>query len=192
MFSKKRNYLLVVTALLMCAFVTACSFDETEKANKLVDAANTAIKDANDKNVRGTNNLVDMEKAIPEMSDDADLERLRSKAKDIIADLEKARDGYKEAGSKFDEAGKLDVKDKFKEYLNFKAKEMNTRSEMAAAVIAEPKALIDSKGPDEYQKKIDGLLAKVTNLRKDAEDLAGKADKIFEENKDLFKSDAGK
>jgi hypothetical protein len=192
MFSKKRDYLLVVTALLMCAFVTACSFDETEKANKLVDAANTAIKDANDKNVRGTNNLVDMEKAIPEMSGEADLERLRSKAKDIIADLEKARDGYKEAGSKFDEASKLDVKDKFKEYLNFKAKEMNTRSEMAGAVISEPKALIDSKGPDEYQKKIDGLLSKVTNLRKDAEDLAGKADKIFEENKDLFKSDAGK
>jgi peptidoglycan hydrolase CwlO-like protein len=188
----KRNHLLVVITLLLCTLITGCSFDETEKANKLVDTANTAIKDANDKNERGTTNLVDMEKAIPDLGSEADLERLRSKAKDIIADLEKARDGYKEAGSKFDEASKLDVKAKFKEYLSFKSKEMNTRSDMATAVISEPKALIDSKGPDEYQKKIDGLLTKVTGLRKDAEDLAGKADKIFEENKDLFKSDSGK
>ena len=109
-----------------------------------------------------------------------------------IADLEKARDGYKEAGSKFEEASKLDVKDKFKEYLSVKSKEMNKRSELTSALMDEPKALIDSKGPDEYKKKVNQVVAKVTTLKKDAEELAGKADKIFEENKDLFKADAGK
>src|ERR1044072_9211663 len=109
-----------------------------------------------------------------------------------IADLEKARDGYKEAGSKFEEASKLDVKDKFKDYLSVKSKEMNKRSELTSALMREPKALIDSKGPDEYKKKVNQVVAKVTTLKKDAEELAGKADKIFEENKDLFKADAGK
>lgn len=190
MFTGKKKHLLVVIALLTCVFMTAC--DETEKANKLVDAANTSIKDANNKYERGTNNLIDVEKAIPQMSGEADLERLRSKAKDIISDLEKARDSYKEAGGKFEEASKLELKAKFKEYLEYKSKEMNKRSELASSLMEEPKALVDSTGRDEYQQKVNVVVGKVTVLKKDAEEMAGKADKIFEENKDLFKSDAGK
>lgn len=190
MFTSKKKYLLVVVALSMCVFMTAC--DETEKANKLVDTANTAIKDANDKYERGTNNLIDVEKAIPQMGGEADLERLRSKAKDIISDLEKARDSYKDAGSKFEEASKLELKPKFKEYLDFKSKEMHKRSDLASSLMEEPKALIDSDSPSQYQNKVNVIIGKVTVLKKDADEMAGKADKIFEENKDLFKSDAGK
>src|SRR5262249_15643662 len=163
MFSKMKTQTLFVVALLVVAFSFGCSFEETAKANKLIDVANTSVKDANDKIDKGTDKLVGMEKAVSQMEDENDLEKTRTMAKDIISDLEKARDGYKDAGNKFDEASKLKVKDKFKEYLDLKAKEMKKRSDLADAMIGEPKALIESSNHDEYQKKVQAVVAKVTD-----------------------------
>ena len=168
-------------------FAAACNMWETDKANKLVDAANASIKDANDKAQSSGTKLQAFESEVAQIEDEQGLEKVRAEAKALIADLEKARDGYKDAGSKFTEASKLKLQDKFKEYLDFKGKEMKKRGEMTDAMIAEPRALIDSANMADYQKKAEAATTKVQSLKKEADDLESKADKIFEENKALFK-----
>ena len=110
-----------------------------------------------------------------------------NEAKAIIANLEKARDGYTDAGNKFLEASKLKLQDKFKEYLDAKGQEMKKRGEMTGALIAEPQALIDSNNHTDYEKKASDATAKFQGLKKEADDLESKANKIYEENKSLFK-----
>ncbi|HJQ27309.1 MAG TPA: hypothetical protein VKA60_25710 [Blastocatellia bacterium] len=186
MIKTKRLGLLTLLALAL-GFAAACKFYETDKANKLVDAANTSIKDANDKTQSGTSKLVEMEAAVPNIEDEEGLTKWRTEAKAIIADLEKARDGYTDAGNKFLEASKLKLQDKFKEYLDAKGQEMKKRGEMSAALIAEPQALIDSNTPEDFKAKADEVEKKYQDLKKQADDLESKATKIYEENKSLFK-----
>jgi hypothetical protein len=184
---KARAVVLSCLLTLALGFAAACNMYETDKANKLVDAANASIKEANDKANTGTSKLQEMENAVPQIEDEQGLEKWRTEAKAIIADLEKARDGYTDAGNKFTEASKLKLQDKFKEYLDYKGKEMKKRGEMTDALIAEPRALIDSANMADYQKKAEAATTKVQSLKKEADDLESKADKIFEENKALFK-----
>lgn len=172
---------------LALGFATACNMYETDKANKLVDAANVSIKDANDKAQSGGTKLQTFESDVSQIEDEQGLEKVRAEAKTIIADLEKARDGYKDAGNKFTEASKLKLQDKFKEYLDAKGKEMTKRGEMVDTLIGEPKALIDSSNHEEYQKKAAEVATKYQSLKKEADDLEAKAVKIYEENKAIFK-----
>jgi hypothetical protein len=172
---------------LALGFAAACNMYETDKANKLVDAANVSIKDANDKSQSGTTKLQALETAVPEIEDEQALEKWRGEAKNIIAELEKARDGYKDAGGKFTDASKLKLQDKFKEYLDAKGKEMTKRGEMVDALIGEPRAFIDSTNREDYQKKSADVTTKYQSLKKEADDLEAKAVKIYEENKSIFK-----
>ena len=172
---------------LALAWTTGCSMYETGKANQLVDAANASIKDANERAEKSTGELQKMEAAVPAGGDAQALEKWRNDVKAVIAELEKVRDGYADAGDKFAEASRLKLQEEFKEYLDVKGQEMKKRGEMADALIAEPRALIDSKTPGDYQKQADAAMTKVKDLQKEAGDLESKADKIYEANKAMFR-----
>jgi uncharacterized protein YoxC len=172
---------------LTLGFAVACNMYETDKANKLVDAANTSIKDANDKMDKGTTTLQQVETAVPQIEDQEGLDKARAMAKDSIASLEKARDGYTDAGSKFADASKLKLQDKFKEYLDLKGQEMKKRGEMVAALLGEPQALLSSDNREAYEKTAADVTAKVQSIKKDVDALEAKANKIYEDNKAIFK-----
>jgi len=184
---KAKGVVLSCLLTLALGLAAACNMYETDKSNKLVDAANVSIKDANDKLQAGTSKLGTMEAAVPQLEDEEGLEKLRTEAKAIIADLEKARDGYTDAGNKFAEASKLKLQDKLKEYYDFKGKSMKKLGEAADALIAEPRALIDSTNREDFKQKAEAATTKAENLKKEADDLESKAGKIMEENKALFK-----
>lgn len=183
---KKIN--LLVSFLILVAFALACSSsDETEKANKSVDEANVAITDANKNAADGMKKIQEMEAMIPNIKNEEDLKSGRDIAKESISLYEKARDQYKEASNKFGEAGKFKINDKFKEYLDAKSLEMKKRSELMEAIIEEPKALIDSESRKVYQEKVTKILEKSKALKKEVDELETKANKIHEDNKDIFK-----
>ncbi len=185
---KQLNRLVVIcTAMALCGLASACTFYETGKANKLVDEANVAITEANSSVKNGQTQLIEIEQAIPKIESDDDLATQRTKAKAVIALFEKARDKFKEAGGKFEDASKLKLQDKFKEYLDSKGKEMKKRSDLVAALMEEPQALINSNSLEVYQKSVETIVSKVTGLKKEADELAAKADKIHDENKAIFK-----
>lgn len=183
-----KKTILLTMIVVLAGVLSACTMYETEKANKLVDEANVSITDANDKINKGNEKVGDMEAAVSKIEGPEDLEKARGVAKDAAALLEKARDQFKAASGKFDEASKLKLQDKFKEYLDTKSKEMKKRSDLADALLSPGQTLVKSDSKEEYEKAVNDASAKLKTIKAEADDLAAKADKITAENKDIFKT----
>lgn len=165
----KRNAFFALT--LMLTFILACSAlsDDTEKANKLVAEGNTAIDEGN------------------KLATDADAKGDKASAQDAINTLTKAGEKYREAAKKFDEASKLKINDKFKEYLSLKSQEFNKRAELMEVAKKNSQAMLDSDDPETLMTKVQENKTQVEKLDKEAKDLETKADKIRTDNKDLIK-----
>ena len=175
--------------LLLVAVVLACSLgDETDKANKLVNDANTALTDGKKFLEEGDAKKTKMLEAIPEISSEAELEAARVIAKDCISSYDKAIAKYKEAAQKSDEAAKLKLNEKFKDYLTLKGKEYNKRVEIFEAMKGVPQALIDSPKKAAFETAVSAVKTKVDALVKEADDLAAQADKIQKDNPDKIKA----
>jgi len=169
---------------LLVAMVLACSTgNETEKANKLVDEGNTAVQEAK-KNITEAENL--KQKMLK--TDVSHLDEARETAKEAIAAYETAEAKCKEAASKYDEASRLKLGDKFKEYLALKVKEYNKRAELVRTARGVPQALIDSESRQGWITKANSVNEQVDKLSKEADDFAAQADKIQKDNPNIFKS----
>jgi hypothetical protein len=175
--------------LLMVAAVLACNLgDETDKANKLVDEGNAAIGDAKKFIAEAEDKKAKMIDAVSAIKDDADLAAARSIAKEAIAAYDKTKAKCDETAKKFEEASKLKIKDKFKEYLLIKVKEFQKRAELVAAAKGAPQALIDSDNKSAFDTAMKAADEKVDKLSKEADDLAAQGTKIQKDNPDVFKS----
>lgn len=179
-----RSYASTFMALfLLVAAVLACSSgNETEKANKLGDEGNAAVEE-------GKKFYVDAEAKKQQMLETkvSQLAEARTLAKEAIAAYDKAEDKCKEAAKKYDEASKLKISDKFKEYLGLKTKEYNKRAELVEAAKGTPQALIDSESRTSFISRANANNDKVAKLIKEADELAGQAKKIETDNPDMFK-----
>jgi len=174
-----------IALLLLFMAVLACSGsigNETAKANKLVDEGNAAVQegkkyveDAEDKKDKMLHTKV------------SELAEARTLAKEAIAGYDKAEDKCKEAAKKYDEASKLKISDKFKEYLALKVKEYNKRAEVMETAKATPQALLDSESQKSFIARAKANNEKIDALAKEAEDLAGQSDKLQKDNPDIFK-----
>ena len=182
--NSQRNSSTVIAFALMVVAVMACSLgDETEKANKLVGEGNTAVQEAK-------KFVADAEEKKGQMlqTNWSELAEARNLAKESIAAYDKAGDKCKEAARKYEEASKLKINDKFKEYLTLKTKEFDKRAEVVEAAKGTPQALIDSDDPPIFKSRANANNEKVDKLSKEAEDLAAQADKLQKESKGVFKT----
>src|SRR5689334_5392124 len=173
----------LLAGLLLLGVVLACgSGDETEKANKLVNEGNAAIEE-------GKKHVTDGEQKKNKMLQMpvAQLADARSLAKEAIRDYDQAEQKAKEAAGKFDEASKLKVNDKFKEYLSLKVKEFNKRAELVEALKGAPQALIDSENRASFITHANEANQKAERLAKEADDLEAQADKLQKDNPDSIK-----
>jgi thiol:disulfide interchange protein len=171
--------------LLLLAAVLACnssSGNETEKANKLGDEGNAAVKE-------GKQFAIDADAKKDKMLQTkvSQLAEARTLAKEAVALYDKAEEKCKEAAKKYDEASKLKISDKFKEYLGIKVKEYNKRAELVEAMKGTPQALLDSESRASFISRAKENTAKVERINKEAEDLAGQAKKLEADNPDMFK-----
>lgn len=183
----KKNYPLgmFIALLLLIAVVLACSSsgNETEKANKLVDEGNSAVQEAK-------KDLTEAEQLKQKMlaTDVKHLDDARSTAKEAIASYERAEAKCKEAAAKYDEASRLKLNDKFKEYLTLKVKEYNKRADLVQTAKGVPQALIDSESRQGWISKANEVNQKVTQMAKEADDIGAQAEKLQKDNPDIFKS----
>jgi len=175
----------VMAMLLLVAAVLACSSmgDETEKANKLVNEGNAAVQEAK-------KYVTDAEEKKQTMLQTkvAQLAEARALAKEVIAAYDKAEDKCKEAAKKYEEASKLKIKDKFKEYLALKVKEYNKRAEIVETAKGLPQGLLDSESRASFISRVNATNEKVDQLTKEADDIGAQADKLQKDNPDSFKS----
>ena len=170
---------------LLVAAVLACSGsigNETEKANKLVNEGNEAVQEAN-------KFVTDAEEKKGQMlrTKVSEIAEARTLAKEAIAAYDKAEDKCKEAAKKYEEASKLRINDKFKEYLTLKVKEYNKRAEVVETAKGTPQALIDSENQKSFLTRANANNEKVDALGKEAEELASQSEKLQKANPDIFK-----
>jgi DMSO/TMAO reductase YedYZ molybdopterin-dependent catalytic subunit len=182
--NSQRHATAVMALFLVVAAVLACSLgDETEKANKLVDEGNAAVKEAQ-------KYVADAEEKKQKMlrTNVAKLEEARATAKEAIAAYTKAKEKCDEAAGKYEEASKLKIKDQFKEYLTLKTKEFKKRAELVETAQGVPQALLDSKNRADFVSSANTTNEKVDKLSKEADDLAAQATKLQKDNPGIFKS----
>ena len=169
--------------LMLVAAVLACSSGlETEKANKIGDEGNAAV--AEGKKFYGD---AEAKQQAMLQTNVRQLAEARTLAKEAIASYDKAEEKCKEAAKKYDEASKLKLSDKFKQYLEIKVKEYNKRAEVVETAKGTPQALIDSESRASFVSRANENNEKVDKLSKEAEDLAAQATKMEKDNPDMFK-----
>src|SRR5207253_7333617 len=173
--------LLLIAAVLACKSGSTTS--ETDKANKLVDEGNAAVQDAK-------KFVADAEAKKTQMmqTDVRWRAEARVRAAEAIAAYDKAAEKCKEAAQKYDEASRLQINDKFKQYLILKVKEYNKRAEMVATAKGTPQALIESTNRSSFVIRANSNNSKVDQIYKEAEDIGEQADKLQKDNPDIFKS----
>src|SRR5215468_3369312 len=114
-FSSHIAFVLLIFAIWACGSSSSNTAD-TDKANKLVDEGNAAVEQFR--------KLVGDAEAKKDEMMRTDVRRMadaRARAAEAIAAYDQAAAKCKEAASKFDEASRLNVGDKFKQYLILKA-----------------------------------------------------------------------
>ena len=169
--------------LMLVAAVLACSSAmETDKANKIGDEGNAAVEEGKKFYINA-----EAKKEAMLQTNVRQLAEARTLAKEAIAAYDKAEGKCKEAAGKYDEASKLKISDKFKEYLGIKVKEYNKRAELCEASKGTPQALIDSESRSSFISRANVNNGKVAQLLKDADEIAGQAKKLEADNPDMFK-----
>lgn len=180
-----RNYtLLAVLALL--TFALACG--ETSQANKLIDEGNAMITEANKLSEEAG---AKYSKLLDGLTDDNFADEQAKNKTDILAaaaSFGKSAEKYRGASKKFDEASKMKVDDKFKEYLSLKSQEFAKNAESSEAAQTIVKSLAESADGAAFKAKMAEMKPRIEQLNKDATDFQQKAEKIRADNKDKFQS----
>ena len=186
----KLNTIFIILAA--AAFLLACSGggDQLAEANKRVDEANKKIEEVNA--------LITKTEAQNQILFGANIQtvaqlnfykdRMRSTAKDIVNDYEKAGATLKEVAKIFDDASRLNVSDKYKEYVKLKSDEFAKRAEAADVRKGNAQAFIEIDSPRTMTQKFNDNNDKFAKKVKEADDIAEKAKKVESENKDIFKT----
>src|SRR5262245_44068300 len=180
-FSSHVAFVFLIAAIWACGSSNT-NTGETDKANKLVDEGNAAVDQ-----VKKFFEEADAKKDQMMRTDRRRVAEARIHAAEAIAAYDKAAEKCKEAASKYDEASRLQVSDKFKQYLIVKTKEFNKRAELMEAAKGTPQALIESMNWSSYANRANSNQAKVEQLLKEANDMGTQADKIQKDNPDVFK-----
>ena len=170
--------------LLLIAVLLACggSTDESDKADKLVAQANTAVQDYK-KYLTDANEKV---KRMVQMKV-SQLAEAKTLANEAIGLYDRAEDKLKEAASKLEEASKLKIDDGYKQYLTLEVKANNKRAEAIEAYKGVPQGLIDSQSRESFMSREDAAVRKFEQLDKEADDLSAQADKISKIKRDTIK-----
>jgi len=180
-FSSHLAFVLLIAAIWACGN-SGTNTSDTDKANKLVDEGNAAVDQVKKA-------FEDAEAKKDEMMH-TDIRRLaeaRVRATEAITAFDKAAEKCKEAASKYDEASRLNIADKFKQYLILKTKEFNKRGDLMECGKGTPQALIESTNRSSFVIRANSNDAKCDSLYKEAQDIAAQADKIQKDNPDVFK-----
>lgn len=161
---------------------------ETDKANKIIDEANKLITTANENVEKAGKKYDEYTKKVDEIDSEKELEEARDFGKKELFPLYDAMsENFKKASEKFDEASKLKVNPKYKEYLETKTQELKKRSEYALELKKIPQALIDSKKKKDYEENRDKIVESANKMIKEAKELDEKAEKIRKDNPDIIK-----
>ena len=156
------------------------------RANRLIEDSNNAVKESETYAVEAEAKLKELDRRREEFP--GNREELTTVAKQAIELLDKAAGKLREAAANYEAASRAKIDDKLKEYLALKSQEFNKHVEHLEAAREIPRSVMDSAVTDfsllnERRYEINQRIEK---LKKEWEDLAMRAKKIREDNKEKF------
>lgn len=185
----KLNAGLMILATLAMALGCSSGGDQQTEANKIVESANKKLDEAKDlyskTEARNTTLFSANIQTVSQLRNYK--ERAGGEAKSIASDFEKISEMLKDISKQYDDISRMNVPDKYKEYAKLKSDEYAKRAEAVNIRKGNAQAFAEIDDPRIMLKKFDENNGKSDRLFKDAEDVASKAKKIEDENKDLFK-----
>ena len=185
--SRLRKIYVLSAVFILTAFAAACQ-GELKKANQLVEEGNAAVAEALRLAAEGDSKLNQLVGGMANFP--AGRDQLKAPSQEILGLLDKAVAKLREAEKKFADASKLDVEAPYKEYLSVKSQEYGKHAEHLDVLKGIPNTLTDPsvQDGDAAREKFVTIKERVEKLQKEWTDLAARADKIYQENKDKFKS----
>jgi hypothetical protein len=182
-----RKFSLLTTIFALAAFAAACAGDQ-QKANKLVEEGNASVTEAERLATQGDakiNEFLPKMATFPEGRDE-----MKATSQEVLGILDQGIAKLRDAEKKFDEASKLNVEAAYKEYLTVKSQEYGKHADHLEVLKDIPKAFTDPSVTDgeALRARFVTIKERVDKLEKEWTDLATRADKIYQENKDKFKS----
>ena len=186
MFRKTTLWLVVLLAAISLSM--ACGGQEDE-ANKLVNEANALVTkaSANDAKIGSLSKEL-LGEAWVNAEDNAKYVADNKAKFDELAGLDEQNEKtMNEAAGKYDQATKLKVDDKFKEYIGVKSQQLKKLGEKYKAEATFVKALMAEQDSDKAGKLSEDFAKKTTEMNKEIADLTAKADKIMKDNPTVFK-----
>lgn len=184
---KTFNKLTAIIPVFMFLTLASCGKNQIDEANNLVAEANRKIAES-DQLVKKTEKK-NKELFAVFIKTNEDLQEYKqemsAKAKGIVKDFERASDLAENAADKFAEAGKLNVPENYKTYLETKAEELAKRSEAVEARKGNAQAFLDYDDATMI-KKFEENNDKSEKLMTEARELGKKAEKIKEENVNIY------
>ena len=181
------NFWAVAGVCLLALTLVGCM--ETGKANELVDVGNKSLDEANKAATEAANKSGELfaTEVITDFPENRD--SLKSKVAETAGLYDKSITGLKAAADKFEEASKLKVDDKFKEYLTTMAQSYRKKAELNENAKKMVLLLSDTSidGPEALASKMPSFNEQTNKLKKEASDLDAKAQKIQTDNPSIFK-----
>ena len=167
----------------------ACGNAQMDEANKLINEANALIDKTKPSSEKADNLINDLMGSKMTAAEDIDQYKTDNKAKfdEIVSLSEQSEKNISEAAGKFEQASKMQLDDKFKEYVGLKAQEFKKRAERYKTTAAFVKAFLAEKDAAKADQLIADYNKKDADLLKEANDLGAKAEKIVKDNPNLFK-----
>lgn len=168
----------------------ACDGGQTEEANKMINEANALIDKTKATNDKADSLLNDLMGANMTKAEDIEQYKSDNKAKfdEAVSLFEQSEKNISEAAGKFEQASKMQLDDKFKEYVTLKAQAFKKRAESYKATAGYIKTFIAEKDTTKADQLTADSNKKSADLIKEANDLDAKAEKIVKDNPSSFKS----
>ncbi len=179
---------LLVIAFLLTGLAIGCG-NAAEQANKLAgegqkldEAASKSLQDALAIHLKlfSEDNVLGFPKNREQLKGEAQLE---------IDALNKSAGGFRDAASKYDEASKLRVDDKLKQYLSLRAQESRKGVEQSEGTRTMAQTVLDDsiKTLDVYVIKLADTRTLVAKAAKEQQDIRAQADKLRAESQGKIK-----
>lgn len=165
-----------------CKYFSKTATDQTKEANKLQEDADQLASKVDE----AYNQATQKEDAIKAEKKAKTREQLNNEETAIF---DQAIADAKAAADKYDQAGKLKIDEKYKQYLELRAQLMRKEGAHLAALKELPSARKDTslKGKTLRDKQAD-IKTRSEKLKKEVDDLKVQAEKMQKENGDKFKA----
>lgn len=170
-------------ALLLTLGLAACS--QTEEANRLVDEMNALTT----KGSETAQQAIARSQQMQEKDFAAEREEVRRLGRESASLFGQARDLFRQAADKAEQASRLKVDAWFSEYLSLKAQQLRKASEAYDLSGQEGQLAAGDGTLEEINKGVAELEARVAKLNEENEAITARVKKIEEEHKDDIRKD---